>query len=324
LTSPLAAGTSPGPARGPEREGRPSLGPPVGASILAAFLWASYYPLLLLLPGVPAGTVTAFPILVGALAFWLWTPGMKRVPRMGTRKDAGTWILGGVLLAAMQFDVVFTTRWLGAVDTSLLTLVADVVVTPTLLWALWREGGPHLSHPYFVAGVVLSLAGAVLAIGGPGVTPLVGGGSRLWVGLPLPFLVALFFLLISRQGSGSNPPAPAATFTLGALLALAIGFAGDPSHLIPAADPRLWSVLLLLGLTSFFWAPAAYFWAASRATIVIPAVLQALIPIFTLLFVAILFGHPPSMDQMIGVPLAVAGGGLAIAPGGLLRTSPPT
>ncbi len=87
----------------------------------------------------------------------------------------------------------------------------------------------------------------------------------------------------------------------------------DPGSLWISASPVPWALLALLGLTSFFLAPWAYFWATSQLTIVIPAVLQAAIPVFTLILVALVLHAPVASLALVGIPVAFLGSVLAVS-----------
>ena len=284
-------------------------------STAAAFIWATYYLFVLALPRIPDLAITVYPFLFGGLGFTLLSlrrsrkePG-KILRMMGTPGGLGR----GVLILGMQLDVVLSTRFVGAVDTSLLTLLADVLATPLLLYALWREGEAHLRHPLFWAGLVLSAAGAGLTIvGGGGAHSL--GPEALLIGAPIPILVAIYFLLASRAAREAPMERVVGSSTLlGGFLAGAATVALDPGSLWISASPVPWALLALLGLTSFFLAPWAYFWATSQLTIVIPAVLQAAIPVFTLILVALVLHAPVASLALVGIPVAFLGSVLAVS-----------
>lgn len=281
---------------------------------LAAFIWASYYVLLLLLPGVPDATVIVVPFAVGGLAFLAGFPGRTSGSR-GTllrRLLTVRGLLQGGLFLLLQLDVVLATRWAGAVDASLVTLLADVVATPLLVFALFREDTERFRSPSFWLGVVIAAGGSVGAIaGGRSGGPLSLAG--LLALLPLPFLVAVFFVWVNQEGRrtsvgdvlGASALMAALLGTVGALAVLGIAWLSVP------VSPYDWLVLVVMGLSSFYLAQWAYFWAAGKTTILIPAVLQSLIPVFTLLLVAALrFPVPPL--AWLGVPLAFAGSAIAV------------
>jgi drug/metabolite transporter (DMT)-like permease len=71
-------------------------------------------------------------------------------------------------------------------------------------------------------------------------------------------------------------------------------------------------LVIVLGLTSFFVAPYLYFRAIETAGMVLPAVLMATIPVFTLLLSALLLSNIPPIIGLLGIPVAVFGAVLAL------------
>ncbi len=286
---------------------------------LAAFLWASYYILLVLLPRVPYTEIIVVPFLVAGAAFLLWHPG--RTPGQGRAlllRQIASWqglALGGMFLV-LQVDVVFATRLAGAVDASLVTLLADVVATPLLVFALYRQDGDRLRSWPFWLGVLIAAAGATGTIVGAGSSePLTRMGVLAL--LPLPFLVAVFFVWLDRV---SRRIPTGDVLGAAALVAAAVGALGGSllfgwAWVATPLGPLDAFTLVVMGLTSFYLAPWAYFWAAQKTTIVIPAVLQALIPVFTLVLVAALapiLGTTVPWVAWLGIPLAFFGSALAV------------
>jgi drug/metabolite transporter (DMT)-like permease len=286
----------------------------ITASVGAAFLWATYYAFLLLLPGVSPLVLTVLPFLVGALGFFALLAFRGAPPHSWLEGWArpGTLFRGGLLLA-LQVDVVLATRITGAVDTSLATLLGDVLITPLLVSAHFGTGMERLRWPSFQAGIGLSTAGAVLAIvGGGAVAGLRPEGALLLV--PLPLFVGVYFASVARRAEREPMPRLVAQASATAtLLGLPVGFVLGGSWFSAAGlTTGSLAVLGVMGITSFFVAPWAYFYAASRLSLVVPAVLQALIPVFTLLLVVAF--HFGSVDPYawVGVPLAFVGGVLAV------------
>jgi drug/metabolite transporter (DMT)-like permease len=98
----------------------------------------------------------------------------------------------------------------------------------------------------------------------------------------------------------------------GALLMLAV------SPLVPGGIGGLGipnfaalGLLIALGVTSFFVAPMLYFFAIRRAGLVLPAILMATIPVFTLGLTATILGIVPPTLAILGIPVALAGAILA-------------
>jgi drug/metabolite transporter (DMT)-like permease len=288
---------------------------PVAAAAAAALLWATYYPFVLALPAADLVAVTVLPPLFGGVTSWILaglarpggTVGVVRL--LAGRSPA---VLGGVFLV-YQLDGVLATRAVGSVDTSLVVLLADILVTPLLLFAFWREGGERLRYPVFWGGVALLGVGAGLAIGG-GAPPSSFGRDAYAILLPLPLLTSLLVLGMDRATRRAPRERVLAAmmllaFAMGAVvLAILLG----PGAVFPPWDVRVYALLVLYGATNFSLAPILFFWSAQRISLVVPSVLQAATPIFALALV-VLFGFitAPAL-ALVGVPLAVAGGIAAI------------
>ncbi len=298
-------------------------------AFLAAILWATYYPFVLWLSPDVDGAVLAFPFLFGGLPFLV----------VAARRTGGGWadalaplrtregLLAGVLLVAMQADVVVSTRLAGAVTTAILTLLGDVALIPAMNLVLWNEGREQVMRPVFWGGVAVATFGGTLSIvGGGGVTGL--SGTAWLVALPLPFLVGAYFLLVARLSRTTPTEHLVASASLLAFAIAAVGavlltgIGGFPGPL----DSRGWVLLVVLGVTSFFLGPWFFFESARRLSVVVPAVINATIPVFTLLFVVVLLGTTVAWVAVLGVPLAFLGGALALMGPGTRSTpsSPPT
>lgn len=285
------------------------------AGTLAAVIWASYYILLILLPGVAGTMVVVLPFAVAAVAFLLWHPdrthgGSPRI--LLERLATPTGLCLGALFLALQVDVVLATRWAGAVDASLVTLLADVVATPLIVFGLFRQDTERFRSWAFWGGVAVASIGAAgtIVAGGSGEALTRAGILSL---LPLPFLIGFYFVWVNEESrhvsSGEVLGAAAlAAALLGAVLGSVLF---GPSWALTSLTPPQWLALVVMGLTTFYLAPFAYFWAARKTSILVPAVLQALIPVFTLLMVALLGYHFPWI-AWLGVPLAFLGSAIAV------------
>ena len=285
------------------------------AALLAAFVWASYYGFVLGLAGrVSPLALLVYPFLFGGIGYG----GYCAVTGRGAaflRLFASPAQWGRVvLLLGAQCSLLTVTLTGGAVDAALLALVGDVALTPLLVMLVFREGRDRLTSPRFDAGLGLSAAGASLTIlAGGSVVPL--QGLELLAGAAIPCFVAGYFVSSARAARRMPVDAVAGQSALAAgLLAL------PGSWLLPASwgslDPGGPVGLLLLvgaGLTSFFVATALYFGAIGRVGILLPALLMAAIPVFTLAFAAGVAGQVPSTIGLWGVPLAAVGALLAVS-----------
>lgn len=283
-------------------------------SVLAAFGWAAYYPLILAAGrSSDASAGLALPFLFGGAAYALYAAsrGLGR-EFLGAFRNAAA--LGRTaLLLGLQVSVLASTYLLGPVDAALLSLLGDVVATP-LLVAYWLSGPRAASiTPLLLGGLLLSLVGGTLAI--------VGGGSLQaipplgWLVVPVvPLTVAFYFVLSARATEGRDGSGVVAQSMFGAgLLALAISplVPGGASGLL-AVPPLPLALLAVNGVVSFFLAPLCYFRAIARVGLVLPPMLQTGIPVFTLVFSVIFLALVPTPLALLGIPVAVVGGALTL------------
>ncbi|MCI4351205.1 MAG: DMT family transporter [Thermoplasmata archaeon] len=284
------------------------------AALLAAVLWASYYFFVLAVtPRVAPAALIVWPFLFGGAAYTALTvaQGHGRVwLRLFTDWEA--WARVGLILA-MQLGVLASTYLAGAIDTSILSLVGDVVLTPLLVMILLREGREKSRSPAFLLGVSLSSVGAILTIvAGGSPRPLTG---IAWVVAPLVAIVVAFYFLAAAHASRRLPSSAVVSQSIvgGGLLGLvgALAFPGGAASLaIPS--PIDLGLVAALGLTSFFLAEVLYFGAIERAGLILPAMLMASIPIFTVILSVPLLGFRAPILALLGIPIALVGAILAL------------
>ncbi len=280
----------------------------------AALLWASYYFFVLRARAQGAGDdpILAIPFLSGGIGYvaYLLVAGQAPELRRAVAKPSTYGRLA--LLVAMQSAVLVATYSVGAVDTSLLTLVADVVLTPILVVAVFREGRDRFETPLFALGIVVSTVGAGLSIVSGGATRGLSGAD--WgLALGLPFLIAAYFVWTAREGRRVPTASLLAPATVGAgllCLALAPGLPGGVAA-FGALSTETVLLLAINGLLSFFVGPWLYFRAIERAGLLLPSVLMATIPVFTLLLGVLLLANLPPLLGALGVPIAALGAYLA-------------
>jgi drug/metabolite transporter (DMT)-like permease len=284
------------------------------ASILSAFLWATYYLFVLwVTPGTAPSAILFYPFLAGAVAYAAWT-----VAAGHGREFARLWrdpaAYGRAsLLYGMQASVLAATYLTGPVDASLLSLIGDVVLTPIIVAAFLASYRPHIATPMFAAGLVISLLGGAMAIvGGQSLSSVHGWG---WFCVPgVPLFVATYFLWAARANRTTAPSAVVAhSMCASTILFLVTAplFPGGWSGLVSVAPVPLF-LLVLCGLTSFFLAPALYFAAIQDVGLVIPPMLMTAIPVFTLLLSSEVLGIALPLVGVLGIPVAVVGAILAL------------
>lgn len=284
------------------------------AALIAAFLWATYYLFVLSLHAstLPAA-VLVYPFLFGGLAYLAFAllRGHGRA-FLAVWRDPWGWVRMG-LLFGMQAGVVAATYTAGAVDTSLLSLVGDVALTPIILMVLYHEATDRARSAVFWLGLVLACGGAALTILGGQSAPALSGVA--WLVAPaVPVLVAFYFLLSAKANQRTPMTAIIAQSTLGAAF---LGVLASP--LLPGGAGGLWvpdpvdvALLAVLGVTSFFLGPYLYFRAIELAGLLLPALLMSSIPVFTLAISVVAFGTSPVLLGLAGIPIAVVGSVLAL------------
>lgn len=294
------------------------------ASILAAFMWATYYLFVLwVTPGTAPSAILAYPFVTGGLAYAVYA-----VVTGHGRAFASLWAdpkaYGRVaLLYGMQVSVLAATYLTGPVDASLLSLIGDVVLTPVIVAVFLATYRPHIATPLFALGLIVSLAGGTMAIvGGRSLSAVHGWG---WLVVPgVPIFVATFFLWTAQANRTTAPAAVVAQSMLASgafLLVSAPLFPGGYEGLLVVAPvPML--LLTLCGMTSFFLADVLYFLAIRDVGLVIPPMLMTSIPVFTLLLSAGVLGIALPLVGVLGIPVAVIGGILALRGESAVPTEP--
>lgn len=284
-------------------------------SLASAFVWATYYILVLAAtPGAAPSAVMFYPFLFGSAAYAVWS-GVRGAGRtlLDLWRSPGAY-LRGALLVGMQLSVLASTYLAGPVDASLLALIGDVVVTPLVVLALVGGYRTRVTAALFLTGLVLSLAGGTMTIaGGQSLTAVRGLG---WLVVPaVPITVAFYFLLTAQENRRAPPSAVvahsmfvAAVFTL-ALAPVLPG--GWPA--LATASPNALVLLFAVGVTTFFLGPVLYFGAIARAGMVLPPMLMTGIPVFTLLLSSALLGLTLPLIAALGIPVAVGGAVLTLA-----------
>ncbi len=299
----------------PSRRGAPpSVAGPAVLSLLAAFGWAAYYPLVLLaVKSAQDSAILLIPPLVGGGAYVLGyalAGGGRALAREA--RSLAAYLRAG-LMAASLVSLLAATFLIGPVDASLLSLLGDVVATPAIaaIWFLDRRA--QITSPKFVVGLLLSLAGGSLAIvGGRAPEAIPPAGWSVVVAVPLS--VALYFVL-SAKGLPSSPPDAVAGFSIAGAALVLLAFAplvrGSWAGLVSPGPPAL-AFLVLAGIASFAVAPAWYFRAIARIGLAVPPMLMTAIPVFTLLLARVFLGYEVPWLGLLGIPLAVAGGFVAL------------
>ncbi len=173
-------------------------------SVTAAFLWASYYFIALAIaPQISLAELIVLPFLIGGVAYAAISARQGSLPAYAQLlREPRSWGRAS-LYAGIQLTVVAVTLYSGPVDTALLTLVGDVLLTPLVAATLYGHGRRQVMAVAFWVGVVFVSAGAALTIISAGAAePL--RGYALVDGILLPAFIALYFVM-SAEAARTQP-----------------------------------------------------------------------------------------------------------------------
>jgi len=288
---------------------RPRLAALLGALIIA--FSGIFYRFALVTPA----TVTVFRCLYGLpiLLFVAWLERRRYGPLPGHAIRFS--ILAGIFFAG---DLLSWHHSVDNVGAGLATVLGNlqVLVVPLVAWAVIRERPPRAA----LLALPVVLAGAVLISG-------VLGGDAYGVNPPLGVALGSFtafaysgYLLVIRRGGGDirRPAGPVAVSTLSTMVvAVIFGVVSGELDPIPHLPGHLW--LILVGITS----QSIGYLVISISLPRLPASLVSIIlmvqPIATMVLAFILLQEVPSIGQLVGVFLIMAGVLLATVPVGRLR-----
>jgi drug/metabolite transporter (DMT)-like permease len=290
----------------------------------AAALWATYYIFVLAVtPGTAPSAVFVLPFLFGGVAYAIYAGATGHAGAFWALwRQPAAWGRVGLLLV-MQLSVLASTYVAGPVDTALLSLIGDVVLTPVLVAVGIAAYRDRFRAPMLWTGMALCILGGGLAIvANQGLTTVHASAYVLLIAIPVS--VALYFLMTARENERNPPSAVVAQSMLAAgILAVPIaavlpgGFDGIVRvSAIPVA------ILAATGLTSFFIASWMYFESIRAAGFVVPPMMMTGIPVFAALFGWALLGIAIPALGIIGIPIAVGGALLALR--GEMAGHPPT
>ncbi len=286
----------------------------IGFSLAAAFGWATYYPLVLAVsPGTSSSAIIVLPFAFGGLAYAVVAFAEGHGAELGRIWFDPEAYVRTALILGTQLAILASTYLTGPVDASLLALIGDVVVTPIVAASLLGRYRRNLGTPLFGLGLLLSLAGGALAIlagGRLGAVPRAG-----WLAVVfMPIAVGFYFVLSARAGERRAYSAIVAQSMIAAAIGGVVLAPLLPGGLAGIGHVASWplGVLVVTGLTSFCLAPLLYFRAIERVGLVFPPMLMTGIPFFTLLLSAVFLGQVPPPLAILGVPVAAAGGVVAV------------
>ena len=237
--------------------------------------------------------------------------------RYGPLPKRAMWlaIVAGVFFAG---DLLSWHHAVDAVGAGLATVLGNlqVLVVGLVAWVAFGEKPPKpilYALPIVLVGVVL--ISGVVGTGAYGADPLLGVTLGLFTAL-----CYAGYLLIIRRGSNDlrRPAGPVAISTAStALVAIVVGTLLGDLDPVPAWPSHGW--LILVGITS----QSIGYLVISISLPRLPAALVSIIllaqPVATVLLARVLLDETPSLEQLLGVSLVIAGIGVATIPIARLR-----
>ena len=264
---------------------------------------------------VTPATATVFRCLYGlpilALVGW-WEHR-----RYGALPSRAVWlaVIAGVFFAA---DLLSWHHAVDAVGAGLATVLGNlqVIVVALVAWLVFGERPPRsvlIGLPIVLGGVVL--ISGVIGADAYGVDPALGTTLGLFTALAYAG-----YLLVIRRGSNDlrRPAGPVAISTASTMVvAIVAGVLLGELDPVPAWPSHGW--LIAVGITS----QSIGYLVISISLPRLPAALVSIIllaqPVATVIIARVLLDETPSVAQLLGVGLVVAGIAVATVPVGRIR-----
>jgi drug/metabolite transporter (DMT)-like permease len=290
--------------------GRPKLAMTAGAICIA---WSAVF---MKLAGSSASMTALMRcgLALPVLAALVWRERRHGAPRMSSRNR---WIarLAGLFLAA---DLIVWSHAIDEIGAGLGTVTGNlqVIVTAVLAWWILGER-PHSSllvaAPALVGGLVL--VGGVVGSGTYGADP----GLGVLLGSGVAVLYSVYILLLRQAAGGAGVAEPLFEATVGATAgALVLGLGLHDLWLAPDVWPAVgW--LAVLALTSQVIGWLLITTSMPRLPAWLIGVLLMIQPAGSVGLGAVLLGEHPSVWQLAGVALMLAG--VAVAATGHARSN---
>ena len=264
---------------------------------------------------VEPSTATVWRCLYGLpfLAFVAWLEHR----RYGSlpRRSIGLAIVAGVLFAGDLTSWHHAIEYVGA---GLSTVLGNLSVLVVGFFA-WLFLGERPSRSILLA-LPIVLVGVFLIAG---LSDAQAYGSNPVLGVVLGISTALFYgaylLVIRRSGRDERRPGgPVAISTLAtAVVAAIVGVPLGELNMVPSWPEHGW--LFAYGLTSQFLGYFLISVSLPRLPAVVTAIILLAQPVATVILARVLLAENPSVEQLLGVTLVVAGIGIATIPVGRLR-----
>lgn len=285
-------------------------------ALLAGALTLAFSAILVRLADVSPETAAFFRCLLALPVLGVLTWKERR--RLGPRSS--DWVKLGAAGVLFACDIIFWHHAIENVGAGLATVLGNmqVVLVACVAWAVLGERPETrvlAAVPIVLTGVVL-IAG-VVEHGAYGANPALG----VVYGALTSVTYAGFILLLRAANAGpSRPAGPLFVATaVSALCCIAYGGASGSIDVTPSAEAMAWLTLLALSAQVLAWMLIS--WALPRLAAALASVLLLVQPLGAVLLAAVLLREEPSLLQLGGVGVVVAG--VLVATRGPVRSAPP-
>lgn len=259
---------------------------------------------------VTPATATAFRCLYGLPILAL--VGWYEHRRYGPLPSRAVWlaIVAGVFFAA---DLLSWHHAVDAVGAGLATVLGNlqVIIVALVAWLVFGERPPRsvlVGLPIVLGGVVL--ISGVIGSGAYGVDPPMGATLGIFTALAYAG-----YLLIIRRGSNDlrRPAGPVAISTASTMVvAIVAGVLLGELDPVPSWPSHGW--LIVVGITSQSIGYLAISISLPRLQVALVSIILLAQPVATVVIARVLLDETPSVAQLLGVALVVAGIAVATLP----------
>ncbi|MGC8580943.1 MAG: EamA family transporter [Thermoplasmata archaeon] len=268
--------------------------------ILSSFLWATYYPFINL-SKASLYYIVSLPFLIGGIVFLVYAKYKNLIYSELKKFTFFDIIIISFLAFFMQYSIVIANGKIGSVDTSLFVFLGDGIVIPSIALVAKIDSKKKKMN-FFLPGAVVLIVGGLLIISNGFDVHLLYNNSLY--GLFATFSMSAYFLLTQYKFKESiNITFLGTSFIITSIIALCFGSIYSPFS-VPTINELVF--LLVVGLTSFFIAYYFFFISSSSLGIATITFLQALIPVFTTIFMFEL-GNSVTFYQILGIAVTIIG-----------------
>ncbi|MEM3852282.1 MAG: DMT family transporter [Methanomassiliicoccales archaeon] len=270
-------------------------------SAMAAFVWASYYPLLFFVRELGPLSLFFYPSLFGGIAFLGYGFLARKTGRPTRKRD---FVIPAAGYLSSQWSIILSSLLNGVILTSTFVLLGDTLLSPAIMILGGRSKNRPIM-PYFITGMAILLFSVIfLSVQGPlkvEFSPL-----PMAVLVLTPVLVSLFFIYTNeRIETDGLVSILTPCFLVAALISLPLVLTGRIGGL--NVNMVELGVLISIGITSMFLGYLFFFVASDSGNFVLASVLMSLIPVFTVILQSLIYRRFPGIFDVLLIAGVCAG-----------------